>query len=337
MAISIDKMINTRLGDLIDPFIDKEVRDEWYEDLSGKYVGGKYTGDFIRAAYDVVSSDDKYFSDTAYVGGHVQRRGSILWDDLEAGTWGGEAAINIINTDFQICSDHKGKKSYWECLEANIDNTHIVLDADDINHLRETKNDCKIAAKMKTGGGLTGRKAYNHEFNECFDEEMRRNTDPDNPESTYSPHFADIVDRLENLDQQDYGVDFAKLSHTLYESSTPDAPFLGETGSELKFGQYFTAYDPKIEEGIVGEQMSDLGEYALEAMPTFEKLEHQSGASGFEETFGTKSEAYRDLYATGASKLGTETMLDILGERGRWAEDFYNTVADLAELDQFTT
>ena len=87
----------------------------------------------------------------------------------------------------------------------------------------------------------------------------------------------------------------------------------------------------------MAQQKEDLATYATQAMPSFEDLSVQAGKTGFEEIFGEANQMYKDLYSTGASRLGTETVLDILGERGRWAEDFYNTVAELAEMDQFTT
>ena len=330
MAISIDEMINRRLGDLVDPFVDKSVKDEWYESQAGYNARETYYGFWSKPFRSMFTSppgssqgDDLT---SAYIGGNVHKTGSIMFDQLNNGVWG-EDAKDIVYKDYEICSDRKGKRNYWRCLYHGIEDTHIALDTDDYTDLVRNVHNCKKDQKLAS---LFGRGTYIHELDQCI----------------YNKMGGGSANRLSNIDKGHYCIDFAKLSDTLYEKDqvTYDTKgvitkrkFIGPTGTELNMAQFFSGYDTGIEDTMIADQKEDLSTYATQAMPSFEQLAFQEGSTGFEEVFGEGNEMYKELYAVGSSRLGTETVLDILGERGRWAEDFYNTVADLAEMDQFTT
>ena len=322
MAISLEDMINARLSDLIDPFVDKDVKDQWYQSQAGKHKRLPYYSfgsKPVRALFTnppLSSQGDDMTS--SYIGGAVYKQGSRMWQQLDDGVWG-EDAKNLVYDDLDLCSNKKGKNSYWRCLYHSIPNSHIAIDTDDYTDLNYKVNYCK---KQKRLDSIGGRGTYEHELDECINWHMN----------------TDVKARLNNISEGQYGIDFAKLSDTMYAKDQDSlSKFMGPTGSELNLQQFFTGYDTGAEDSIMAQQKEDLATYATQAMPSFEDLSVEAGKTGFEEIFGEANQMYKDLYSTGASRLGTETVLDILGERGRWAEDFYNTVAELAEMDQFTT
>jgi len=321
MAISLEDMMDARLSDLIDPFIDKDVKDEWYESQAGRHKRLPYYSfgsKPIRALFTsppMSSQGDDLTS--SYIGGAVYKKGSNMWKQLDDGIWG-EDAKNLVYDEMNLCANKKGKESYWRCLYHEIPNTHIAIDTDDYSELNFKMNYCR---KQKRQDSFFGRGTYDRELNKCLDYGLP----------------AGVKARLSKISDGEYGVDFAKLSDTMYAKDQDVRKFLGPTGSELNLQQFFTGYDTGAEDSIMAQQKEDLATYATQAMPSFEDLSAQAGSTGFEEIFGEANQMYKDLYSTGASRLGTETVLDILGERGRWAEDFYNTVAELAEMDQFTT
>ena len=332
---SLSDMINTRLGDLLDPFIDPRTKQDWAQSLEGKYYRSSDRFWFPRDEY-------------GYEGGTVRFIGSDYWNMLDEGKLG-EGVKEEVYNDLNMCSDKLGKRGYWRCLYHNIDNSYVAMDTDDYSTLVSEVRHCKDQSRLASWGG---RKNYIHQLDDCIDRQIRghnsASTDPDNEyyDEEEVKKYASRVNRLEGVHEGTYGVDFAKVANNMYQrdldieaktGKLASSPFLGLSASELKFQQYFQGYDQSTEESIAASQKDDLTSYAAQAMPSFAELAYQEGSTGFENVFGEENEMYKQLYATGASKLGTETVLDILGERGRWAEDFYNTVAELAEMDQFTT